>query len=617
MLRVRVASGPGVGDGSFFIPVPPEGQLNLGIIAWDTTNPLVVQRGVASLPASLFGSALPTDASGGGQFSYRKFDFPVEGEFWFLSGLVQQAITPAELQARVDESIDLMADAKILWQAQVFYPTPDILEFVGTSTFADGAGALPTVTLGGVNTGVSYLWIRYPVGGVRGVATWEWSITPTQDPTLRVWTAGGVTAAGPLAIGATGATVSFGAGTYATDMLYRSCPRESDYMEAFAAYMASSKKARLKFCWILQQNWAVGSGVNFASYTDYWISTFADPQYLKVDTNRPVIFLFGGESGTPQSWVGSEAYIEELRQATIAAGYGQPYYVSMGMDSANALALQTDATTSYGPLTVIPPDGAVGHLPWQDQLLSDQACWAQFTYAQTVLQFTPVAARIVAPPNYTVDQPVFSQWKRHLQSAASFAKTFPFRIKERLCLIYAKNELGEGGPFMPTLQEGNKFLEAVRQVQEMEAASYNWDRYPSDNLIVVASPAAANWPQSTSLVGAWDYQERINLGTTAGHYIELTPVFSAPFSNCRRLQVYGTKGDNRGICEILLDGMSQGTVDLYAPNAPAAGRHQLIFDTGVIAAGSHTLRVVATNTKNAASSAFFVGVDSFFAEVLS
>jgi hypothetical protein len=70
----------------------------------------------------------------------------------------------------------------------------------------------------------------------------------------------------------------------------------------------------------------------------------------------------------------------------------------------------------------------------------------------------------------------------------------------------------------------------------------------------------------------------------------------------------GGKGPAYGIADILLDGSPVLSVDLYAPQAAA---QQTLWQSGGLAFGEHTLRVVISNSKNPLSAGNTVTVDAF------
>ena len=68
-----------------------------------------------------------------------------------------------------------------------------------------------------------------------------------------------------------------------------------------------------------------------------------------------------------------------------------------------------------------------------------------------------------------------------------------------------------------------------------------------------------------------------------------------------------TRGPNRGIAQVKLDGVLVATIDLYSA---ATTPRQLVFQrTGL--SGAHTLQVRVTGTHNAASSGNRIDIDAF------
>lgn len=69
-----------------------------------------------------------------------------------------------------------------------------------------------------------------------------------------------------------------------------------------------------------------------------------------------------------------------------------------------------------------------------------------------------------------------------------------------------------------------------------------------------------------------------------------------------------TKGPNRGIARILIDGVNAGTVDLYSATQQTG---QIVFVRSGLAAGSHSIVVQVLGTRNTLSTAARVDVDGF------
>ncbi|WP_236087556.1 cellulosome enzyme [Antribacter soli] len=74
-----------------------------------------------------------------------------------------------------------------------------------------------------------------------------------------------------------------------------------------------------------------------------------------------------------------------------------------------------------------------------------------------------------------------------------------------------------------------------------------------------------------------------------------------------RVTIMGVTDADQGISTYSVDGGAVVTKDDYAPTRTAQAT---LFDSGVLAAGTHTVTITATGTKNAASSARTVAIDS-------
>jgi hypothetical protein len=72
-------------------------------------------------------------------------------------------------------------------------------------------------------------------------------------------------------------------------------------------------------------------------------------------------------------------------------------------------------------------------------------------------------------------------------------------------------------------------------------------------------------------------------------------------------RVWSYKGPDMGIVQVFLDGVSLGTVDLYAAAATASA---VVFTQQNTVLGEHRVKLQPTNTKNGASAAFFIAADA-------
>ena len=131
-----------------------------------------------------------------------------------------------------------------------------------------------------------------------------------------------------------------------------------------------------------------------------------------------------------------------------------------------------------------------------------------------------------------------------------------------------------------------------------QAAGYTYDD---------ADPAltyAGSWTHantSNANYTAGDYDSTESWSTQAGASMTVTFTGTA-------VQWIGPKNNNGGIADVSIDGTQVATVDTYA----AAGKEvqQVLLSQSGLAAGSHTLTITVTGSKNPASSADTVVVDA-------
>ena len=99
----------------------------------------------------------------------------------------------------------------------------------------------------------------------------------------------------------------------------------------------------------------------------------------------------------------------------------------------------------------------------------------------------------------------------------------------------------------------------------------------------------------------WDYGQTESSSAQAGASV------SATF-NGTTVQWIGSQNTNGGIADVYIDGTLAGSVDTYTP----AGKQyqQMLFSKTGLAAGSHTLQIVVTGQKNAASSGTSITLDA-------
>ena len=120
-----------------------------------------------------------------------------------------------------------------------------------------------------------------------------------------------------------------------------------------------------------------------------------------------------------------------------------------------------------------------------------------------------------------------------------------------------------------------------------------------DEMNEAVSAQGSGWSLGNAVSGSYD--ATLSYSNVPGDYMEYT--FTGTGIAC-----FASKESNRGIAEIILDGVSQGTVDMYSPSIL---RQQEIFRTDTLAYGQHTLQIRVTGQQNPASAGAYVDVDCF------
>jgi hypothetical protein len=401
------------------------------------------------------------------------------------------------------------------------------------------------------------------------------------------------------------------------------------FYEAFKEYMASPYKNRLKFALISQGGgMAYGSGSHvtpgFWTNTDRprMINLFKDPQYLKVDGNRPVLFIMGDISNFLAQWEspnypGWNTVHQQFNQAAADAGLGPPLLVNVAMDM-SAKGANFDSVTSYGGMGVSggisavptigyvhdPDDPSHQHFPYARQIAQDESNWNAIKQAglRVIPGLTPVDdPRPLWPFGYywRVDQPTYSEWEQELKDAVAFERSNPSNVTNPpIALIYAWNEISEGGPgIIPTQQNGTMFLDAIKAVKTGNYPSTYTDVYNGDNLAIKFTAVGSGyWTNYGPIGGNFNNDEEIS--GVAGDSASLTVDAATGFT------ITGTKGPNRGKMRVYIDGSDQGTFTLTASQWTVK---QTLFQKSALPAGTHTLKIVNASTDPSATQ---LGIDT-------
>jgi hypothetical protein len=231
-------------------------------------------------------------------------------------------------------------------------------------------------------------------------------------------------------------------------------------------YMKAKNKDRIKFCLLVanSRGFEIRSPENWKEATEYWMQYFNDPQYVKVD-GKPLVIIFniGGIDNDDIARMQEVSKEQGLKGGLSIAGCGNtanknfnyrthynmnPGYVA-GAEEHKYSELVAAHEKNWKGTEEQPyiPEITVGwdKRPWEDKSGKGQGGAKQGWYF----------------PDRTPEQ-----FKNFLNDAIKWMDEHPTQTtKERMLLIYAWNEFGEGGYLVPTKGDPNaSYLKVIKSI---------------------------------------------------------------------------------------------------------------------------------------------------------
>jgi hypothetical protein len=259
-------------------------------------------------------------------------------------------------------------------------------------------------------------------------------------------------------------------------------PNSAHMAKCFQLYLSSKHKSDISYALILAGGPHLGPKERLSETLDYLVGRFKDSNYQKVMGNRPLVFSF--QMTDIVSLMGSDeaarGLLDDLRKRTVAAGLGEPYLVDMTFSApsgaAEAEKLGCDALGTYAGF--VPGNDNKEH-PYTELAEANRKFWEDCK--GTGKQVVPTANagwdyRPMKQPEYPdlmigrnlkadwVEQATPREIASNVQSALDWVKAYPSVCPANAVLIYAWNELSEGGWLVPTLSEGTARLDALSKV---------------------------------------------------------------------------------------------------------------------------------------------------------
>lgn len=237
--------------------------------------------------------------------------------------------------------------------------------------------------------------------------------------------------------------------------------------ESLKRYLKARNKHRIRFGLLIanHQGAEITGPENWKQATAHWMSYFKDPQYVTVDS-KPLVVIFNSQGIDNHE-------IDVMQQVAQQKGLTG---LSIAGCSNRAEAKNFTIKTHYN---VIPGYSAGSEEHTYKELTDAQAAqWkgsSRQPYIPTVIAGwdkrpwedptgkSPGGAK----PGHFYSKRTPAQFKSHLNDAINWLNSHPDQtVPERMVLIYAWNELGEGGYLVPTKGDPKgRYLKMVKEVK--------------------------------------------------------------------------------------------------------------------------------------------------------
>jgi hypothetical protein len=258
--------------------------------------------------------------------------------------------------------------------------------------------------------------------------------------------------------------------------------KQTPLNNALGLYLQAKNRDRLEFCLLVANHGGYRIGPNEWEFvTDKWIELFKQPGHLKVD-GKPLLIFFSARElkNAFGSSAGVHRALDRMREKAVAAGLkgvcvagcctpGPEY----GWDNLDDLAAAGfDLFTGYNyPGAGAQPD--VKQQTFASLIAGHEGIWESFARKTKVPYVPAVTTGWDMRPWEKPDLPAEKQSiyypdrtpqavGQFIEKAIDWLDRHPDRtLPERMVLLYAWNENGEGGYLTPTRADGDAYLRAV------------------------------------------------------------------------------------------------------------------------------------------------------------
>jgi hypothetical protein len=246
-------------------------------------------------------------------------------------------------------------------------------------------------------------------------------------------------------------------------------------------YLRASNRDRLQFCLLVANHSGFRIGpADWTAVCDLWLPLLAHPQHLRTRGRPLIIFFAPGELlnafGSPQAL---RAAFDALQARARAAGLPGVEIAACATPGPENNWNNLNALVDAG-FTCLTGYNYVGHPRKGPEMIQAYSTliaghvdiWNRFA-AKDVLPYIPVVtagwdSRPWEAPTTTTSQSLYypdrtpTQFAQYMKEAEHWLTTNPTKtLPERIILIYAWNEYGEGGYIAPTLGTGTLYLDSL------------------------------------------------------------------------------------------------------------------------------------------------------------
>ena len=292
-------------------------------------------------------------------------------------------------------------------------------------------------------------------------------------------------------------------------------------------YLQASNKDRLKFCLMIanHRGFTITGTSAWKQGADYWMKYFKDPQYLKVE-GKPLLMIFSPSAGDAAAF----QYLQQLAQENGLPGI---VLVDLGF-----LTYETSPLYNYYQVT-----GYYNNAPgWKKgSVAKDYTTLAPKLGKSGDLRPTiPLVYSGVDYRPWHDDSWYYSInhtaqiFTNKLQQVITWMDNNPERVTaERIFMIFAWNEIGEGGYLMPTLGDPDgEWLDAVKSVVLGGSSDITAPSIPTNISAIAVSSSQINlsWTASTDDVGVTGYRVESCSGSLCTNFDQIGTPTGTTFS---------------------------------------------------------------------------------------